>query len=113
MTLTDQASGSQPHPPLHLQPHAPDHAAPASGHGPARMLTRHPRRLPIDTAAAVPVLDVTIPVYNEERDLEECLRRLHSYLRGGFPHTFRITVAEQREHGRHPQDRRARGPRAP
>lgn len=94
MPLTDQASGSQPHPPLHLQPHAPDHAAPASGHGPARTLTRNPRRSPIDTDAAVPVLDVTIPVYNEERDLEECLRRLHAYLRDAFPHTFRITVAD-------------------
>jgi putative flippase GtrA len=94
MTLTDQASGSQPHPPLHLQPHAPRHAALASGHGPARTLTRHPRRSPIDTDAAVPVLDVTIPVYNEERDLEECLRRLHAYLRGTFPHSFRITVAD-------------------
>ena len=94
MTLTDQASGSQPHPPLHPQPHAPRHAAPASGNGLARTLTRHPRRSPIDTAAAVPVLDVTIPVYNEERDLEECLRRLHAYLRGAFPHTFRITVAD-------------------
>lgn len=94
MTLTDQASGSQPHPPLHPQPHAPRHAAPASGHGLARGLTRHPRRSPIDTAAAAPVLDVTIPVYNEERDLEECLRRLHAYLRGAFPHSFRITVAD-------------------
>ena len=94
MTLTDQASGSQPHPPLHPQPHAPRHAAPASGNGLARTLTRHPRRSPIDTAAAAPVLDVTIPVYNEERDLEECLRRLHAYLRGAFPHTFRITVAD-------------------
>ena len=52
------------------------------------------RRSPIDTATAVPVLDVTIPVYNEERDLEECLRRLHAYLRGTFPHSFRITVAD-------------------
>jgi glycosyltransferase involved in cell wall biosynthesis len=40
------------------------------------------------------VLDVTIPVYNEERDLEQCLRRLHAYLHGTFPHTFRITVAD-------------------
>ncbi|KRE53080.1 glycosyl transferase [Arthrobacter sp. Soil736] len=94
MSLTDQAPGSQPHPPLHPQPHAPLHAALASGHGPVRTLTRHPRRSPIDTAAAVPVLDVTIPVYNEERDLEECLRRLHAYLRGTFPHSFRITVAD-------------------
>ncbi|MBD1542203.1 bifunctional glycosyltransferase family 2/GtrA family protein [Arthrobacter sp. IA7] len=57
-------------------------------------MIRHSRRSPIDTATAVPVLDVTIPVYNEERDLEECLRRLHAYLRGTFPHSFRITVAD-------------------
>ncbi|HEY8752200.1 MAG TPA: bifunctional glycosyltransferase family 2/GtrA family protein, partial [Arthrobacter sp.] len=41
-----------------------------------------------------PVLDVTIPVYNEERDLEQCLRRLHGYLLNTFPHPFRITVAD-------------------
>ena len=40
------------------------------------------------------MLDVTIPVYNEERDLEACLRRLHAYLLGSFPHAFRITVAD-------------------
>ena len=28
------------------------------------------------TAGRLPVLDVTIPVYNEERDLEPCVRRL-------------------------------------
>ena len=42
----------------------------------------------------MPVLDVTIPVYNEEQDLEQSLRRLHAYLHGTFPHTFRITVAD-------------------
>ncbi|MDQ0030867.1 bifunctional glycosyltransferase family 2/GtrA family protein [Arthrobacter bambusae] len=52
------------------------------------------RRAPVDTHAAVPVLDVTIPVFNEERDLEECLRRLHGHLRESFPHGFRITVAD-------------------
>jgi putative flippase GtrA len=94
MTLTDQASGTQPHPPLHAQPPAPIQSAPADGHSPAVARARHPRRSPIDTAAAVPVLDVTIPVYNEERDLEECLRRLHAHLRDTFPHSFRITVAD-------------------
>ena len=48
----------------------------------------------INTRTAAPVLDVTIPVYNEERDLEQCLRRLHSYLCSTFPHPFRITVAD-------------------
>lgn len=52
------------------------------------------RRAPVDTHTATPVLDVTIPVFNEERDLEECLRRLHGHLRESFPHGFRITVAD-------------------
>jgi putative flippase GtrA len=52
------------------------------------------RRAPVDTHTATPVLDVTIPVFNEERDLEECLRRLHGHLRETFPHGFRITVAD-------------------
>src|SRR5690242_13951277 len=93
MTITDQASGTQPHPPLPTQTHALP-GAPAGRHAAGHTLVTHPRRQPIDTSAAVPVLDVTIPVYNEERDLEECLRRLHAYLRGTFPHSFRITVAD-------------------
>jgi hypothetical protein len=91
MTIIDQASGPQPHPPLHTQPHALAGAA-AAGQAPAH--PRHGRRSPIDIATVVPVLDVTIAVHNEQRDLEECLRRLHAYLRGSFPHSFRITVAD-------------------
>jgi putative flippase GtrA len=41
-----------------------------------------------------PVLDVVVPVLNEERDLEPCLRRLHAHLANAFPYTFRITVAD-------------------
>ncbi|MGW5571951.1 glycosyltransferase [Nocardia thailandica] len=41
-----------------------------------------------------PVLDVVIPVYNEETDLGLCVRRLHDYLNSGFPFTARITVAD-------------------
>ena len=41
-----------------------------------------------------PLLDIAVPVYNEERDIEPCLRRLHSYLSTRFPFTFRITVAD-------------------
>jgi putative flippase GtrA len=52
----------------------------------------------IDTAAldaaGIPVLDVTIPVHNEEKDLEECVRRLHAHLGRTFEHGFRITVAD-------------------
>src|SRR3954449_922268 len=40
-----------------------------------------------------PVLDVVVPVHNEETDLEPCLRRLHAHL-SALPFPFRITVAE-------------------
>ena len=40
-----------------------------------------------------PVLDVVVPVHNEEIDLEPCLRRLHAHL-SELPFRFRITVAE-------------------
>jgi putative flippase GtrA len=40
-----------------------------------------------------PVLDVVVPVHDEEADLEPCLRRLHAHLTA-LPYPFRITVAE-------------------
>jgi len=45
-------------------------------------------------AVITPVLDVVIPVYNEEADLGVCVRRLHEYLRTGFPFPTRITIAD-------------------
>ena len=41
-----------------------------------------------------PVLDVVVPVYNEEGDLEPSVRRLHAYLSAEFPYPFRITIAD-------------------
>src|SRR3954452_21328456 len=41
-----------------------------------------------------PVLDVVLPVHDEEADLEPCLRRLHAHLSAELPYPFRITVAE-------------------
>jgi putative flippase GtrA len=41
-----------------------------------------------------PVLDVVVPVFNEEADLEPSVRRLHTHLRETFPYPFRITVAD-------------------
>jgi glycosyltransferase involved in cell wall biosynthesis len=41
-----------------------------------------------------PVLDVVIPVYNEENDLEPCVRRVYSYLTNSFPYPFCITIAD-------------------
>jgi putative flippase GtrA len=40
------------------------------------------------------VLDIVIPVYNEQADLEPRVRRLYGYLRATFPYPFRITVAD-------------------
>jgi putative flippase GtrA len=41
-----------------------------------------------------PVLDIVVPVYNEEIDLEPCVRKLHAYLSDTFPYPFRITIAD-------------------
>ncbi|GLW48581.1 glycosyl transferase [Streptomyces sp. NBRC 14336] len=51
-------------------------------------------RQPISVDAGDPVLDLVVPVFNEEADLERSVRRLHAHLRGGFPYPFRITVAD-------------------
>ncbi|MFJ6350141.1 glycosyltransferase [Streptomyces sp. NPDC092046] len=45
-------------------------------------------------AAGRPVLDVVIPVFNEEKDLEPCVLRLHEHLSRTFPYDFRVTVAD-------------------
>jgi glycosyltransferase involved in cell wall biosynthesis len=58
--------------------------------------------LPVDVAHA-PVLDVTIPVHNEEQDLEPCVRRLHRHLSRTFPYTFRITIADNASTDRTPE----------
>ncbi|MEW2045654.1 glycosyltransferase [Streptomyces sp. NPDC005476] len=49
--------------------------------------------LPAATAGT-PVLDVVIPVYNEEKDLRPCVQRLHDHLTRTFPYSFRITIAD-------------------
>ena len=119
MTFTDQAPGTPPHPAAATPAgpatagatEPPEAAAGVAAAGPAPggvALADAPcpdplaaaftgtagRRFPVDTRTTAPLLDVTIPVFNEERDLEACLRRLHAYLVGFFPHSFRITVAD-------------------
>ncbi|MFY4720256.1 glycosyltransferase [Streptomyces sp. LaBMicrA B280] len=49
--------------------------------------------LPV-SAAGRAVLDVVIPVYNEEQDLQPCVRRLHEHLTRTFPYAFRVTIAD-------------------
>jgi hypothetical protein len=40
------------------------------------------------------VLDIVIPVYNEEVDLPYCVRRLHAFLANEVPYRSRITIAD-------------------
>lgn len=44
--------------------------------------------------AARPTVDVVIPVYNEERDLEPAVRRLHRVLEDEFPFPAQVTIAD-------------------
>jgi len=41
-----------------------------------------------------PVVEIVIPVYNEEADLEASVRRLRTYLDGSFPFSSVVTVAD-------------------
>lgn len=47
-----------------------------------------------DDAVATATLEVVIPVYNEEVDLEASVRRLDAYLSDGLPYAYRITIAD-------------------
>ena len=42
----------------------------------------------------VPVLDVVVPVYNEQVALADSIHRLYRHLREDFPFSFRITIAD-------------------
>ncbi|MBL7257165.1 glycosyltransferase [Paractinoplanes lichenicola] len=57
-------------------------------------LSTQPAPTAAPTRLDAPVLDVVVPVYNEEIDLEPCVRRLHGYLGAYFPYRFRITIAD-------------------
>nr|WP_315896385.1 bifunctional glycosyltransferase family 2/GtrA family protein [Streptomyces sp. P9(2023)] len=85
-------------------------AGPAADVGalPAREHLPAPEHLPArdrlaDGATGRPVLDVVIPVYNEEKDLEPCVLRLHDHLSRTFPYGFRITVADNASTDRTPE----------
>src|SRR6202012_634649 len=45
-------------------------------------------------ALGVPVLDVVVPVYNEQVALAGSVRRLRRYLDDNFPFSARITIAD-------------------
>jgi len=50
--------------------------------------------LPTHVGASAPVLDLVIPVHNEQIDLAPCVRRLHGHLSSSFPYSFRLTIAD-------------------
>ena len=60
------------------------------------MLTQGPAPTsrPLTIPRYAPVLDVVIPVYNEQDGLERSVRRLHAHLATTFPYPFHITVAD-------------------
>lgn len=46
------------------------------------------------TAIKTRLVEVVVPVYNEQRALADSVKRLHTYLTGTFPYGFRITIAD-------------------
>ena len=49
---------------------------------------------PTPHAAHPPLVEITVPVFNEERGLEAGILRLHAYLATRFPFPFHITIAD-------------------
>jgi glycosyltransferase involved in cell wall biosynthesis len=59
------------------------------------LLTSDEGQCPAASAASRKCLiEVTVPVYNEEKVLEHSVRRLHSYLTDNLPFRFVITIAD-------------------
>jgi putative flippase GtrA len=56
-------------------------------------LLEQARPLPASSRAA-PVVEIVVPVRDEERDLGPSVRRLDSFLRSRFPFSARITIAD-------------------
>jgi putative flippase GtrA len=54
----------------------------------------HPGSAPMPASRPAPVLDVVVPVHNEESDLGAAVVRLHDYLTSRVPYGFRITIAD-------------------
>ena len=40
------------------------------------------------------MVEIVVPVHNEQRVLEASIRRLHAYLAASFPFAFRVTIAD-------------------
>jgi glycosyltransferase involved in cell wall biosynthesis len=55
---------------------------------------RRRRRGPGPRAVPVPTVDIVVPVYNEAAVLETSIRRLHDFVAGSLPFTWRIVIAD-------------------
>jgi putative flippase GtrA len=58
------------------------------------MTTTLPEREPVSEQPAAYAVEVVLPVYNEEVDLEPSVRRLQAYLASHFPFTYVVTIAD-------------------
>ncbi len=67
--------------------------APGRHAGPGTFDSR-PDAAAIARERRAPVLDVVVPVYNEQVALANTIRRLHTYLESEFPFSYRITIAD-------------------
>jgi glycosyltransferase involved in cell wall biosynthesis len=54
----------------------------------------HDTRRRAQAHLTAPAVEIVVPVYNEERALDENIRRLHAYLHDWFPLPTRITIAD-------------------
>jgi putative flippase GtrA len=49
---------------------------------------------PAEASRRTRLVEVVVPVYNEQRVLAESIRRLHAYLTRNLPYGFRVTIAD-------------------
>jgi glycosyltransferase involved in cell wall biosynthesis len=72
---------------------APRMTGDTAGEAPASLLllAGHGQQQPISRDC---IVEITVPVYNEQKILAPNIRRLHSYLTGNLPFHFVITIAD-------------------
>jgi putative flippase GtrA len=61
---------------------------------PALRFESRPNAALVARGLGVPVLDVVVPVFNEQAALADSIHRLHRHLRDDFPYPVRITIAD-------------------
>ena len=56
--------------------------------------TRDADRTERDTATRAALIEIVVPVYNEQAVLQRSIRRLHHYLSVNMPFAWRIVIAD-------------------